>query len=316
MSDRHENRAPSEASRAPWLGETAGDAPLLDRSSTAERVADVLRRRITEGDLPPRTHLSEEQLVRVLRVSRNTLREAFRLLSHEGLLVHEMHRGVFVRELDEDDLVDLYRLRRAIECDVVRSLAHVGPEALRPLGDDVAAAESAAERGDWVAVGTANMQFHRDLVALAGSPRTGQVAERLLAEMRLAFHAVASPQRLHEAYVARNRSLLELLAAGEHEQAARAARGVPARLAGRAARGHAGRGGMTTNAAIGPGITAEGAATSPPRPGSATARASRSPVPARHRATRRRTWSCCRRSGRSTCCSSGSGTRSPCPFST
>jgi DNA-binding GntR family transcriptional regulator len=221
MSDRHENRAPSEASRAPWLGKTAGDAPLLDRSSTAERVADVLRRRITEGDLPPRTHLSEEQLIRVLRVSRNTLREAFRLLSHEGLLVHEMHRGVFVRELDEDDLVDLYRLRRAIECDVVRSLAHVGPEALRPLGDDVAAAEAAADRGDWVAVGTANMQFHRDLVALAGSPRTGQVAERLLAEMRLAFHAVASPQRLHEGYVARNRSLLELLAAGEHEQAAR-----------------------------------------------------------------------------------------------
>ena len=197
------------------------DAPLLDRSSTAERVADVLRRRITEGDLAPRTHLSEEQLIGVLRVSRNTLREAFRLLSHEGLLVHEMHRGVFVRELDEADLVDLYRLRRAIECDVVRTLSHVDPEALRPLSDDVARAEAAAGRGDWVAVGTANMQFHRDLVALAGSPRIDQVTERLLAEMRLAFHAVASPQRLHETYVGRNRLLLELLGAGEFERAAR-----------------------------------------------------------------------------------------------
>ena len=78
-----------------------------------------------------------------------------------------------------------------------------------------------------MAVGTANMQFHRDLVALAGSPRTEQVTERLLAEMRLAFHAVASPQRLHEAYVGRNRALVELLAAGEFEQAADAARGVP-----------------------------------------------------------------------------------------
>jgi len=203
-----------------WLRTVAGDIRLVDRSSTAERVADVLRRRITEGDLPPRTHLPEEQLIVVLRVSRNTLREAFRLLSHEGLLVHEMHRGVFVRELDEADLVDLYRLRRTVECDVVRSLSHVDPDGLRRLYDDVAEGEAASGRGDWVAVGTANMQFHRDLVALAGSPRTDQLAERLLAEMRLAFHTVASPQRLHETYVGRNRALLDLLTTGEFEQAA------------------------------------------------------------------------------------------------
>lgn len=211
---------PSGADTASWLQTVARDVGLLDRSTTAERVADVLRRRITEGDLPPRTHLSEEQLIVVLRVSRNTLREAFRLLAHEGLLVHELHRGVFVRELDEADLVDLYRLRMTVECGVVRSLSDVDPDSLRRLYDDVAEGESASARGDWAAVGTANMQFHRDLVALARSPRTDQVAERLLAEMRLAFHAVASPQRLHETYVRRNRALLELLVAGEFEKAA------------------------------------------------------------------------------------------------
>src|SRR6478672_11081876 len=122
-----------------WLQTVAGDIRLIDRSSTAERVADVLRRRITEGDLPPRTHLSEEQLIVVLRVSRNTLREAFRLLSHEGLLVHELHRGVFVRQLTEDDLVDLYRLRRIVECNVVRSIADPDPEQLARLEADVVA---------------------------------------------------------------------------------------------------------------------------------------------------------------------------------
>ncbi|MEO7982316.1 MAG: GntR family transcriptional regulator [Sporichthyaceae bacterium] len=204
-----------------WLQIVAGDVRLFDRSSTAERVADVLRQRITEGDLPPRTHLSEEQLIEVLRVSRNTLREAFRLLSHEGLLVHELHRGVFVRELDEADLVDLYRLRRMVECDVVRSLSDPDPDGLRRLYADVEEGEAAAERGDWVSVGTANMQFHRDLGALARSPRTDEVTGRLLAELRLAFHAVASPQRLHETYVGRNRALLDLLATGEFELAAK-----------------------------------------------------------------------------------------------
>ena len=204
-----------------WLRAVAAESALLDRSSTAERVADVLRRRITEGDLTPGTRLSEEQLVEALRVSRNTLREAFRLLTHERLLVHQLHRGVFVPELHESDLVDLYRLRRAIECDVLRELVNVDATQLRPLHDDVAAGEAAVERGDWSAVGTANMRFHRHLVGLAGSRRIDEVAARLIAELRLAFHAVASPQELHEPYVSRNRALLDLLRAGEFERAAK-----------------------------------------------------------------------------------------------
>lgn len=188
--------------------------------STAERIADVLRRRITEGDLRPGTQLSEERLVTQLGVSRNTLREAFRLLAHDGLLVHRRHHGVFVPELDEEDLVDLYRLRRALECDVVRSLTDLDAHRLRPLRADIEAAESAASRGKWGEVATANMRFHQSLVGLAGSRRIDDVTRRLLAELRLVFHVVASPRMLHERYVRRNRALLDLLAAGEIEQAA------------------------------------------------------------------------------------------------
>ena len=220
MLPPNETPTPSPDPSAKWLHAAADEMWMLGRTSTAERVADVLRKRITEGDLLPGTRLSEERFAEVLRVSRNTLREAFRLLTHERLLVHELHRGVFVSELDEADLIDLYRLRRTIECEVVRSLPPLEPDRLRPLHDEVAAGRSAAERGDWVAVGTANMRFHRHLVGLAGSRRIDQVTERLLAELRLAFYAVDSPQRLHEPYVERNRAILELVVAGETEQAA------------------------------------------------------------------------------------------------
>lgn len=205
--------------RSDWLRSVADEAEQLERSSTAERVADILRRRITDGQLRPGARLPEEQLIEALGVSRNTLREAFRLLAHERLLVHQLHRGVFVRELGEADLVDLYRVRRAIECDVVRSLPGPDPARLRPLHDDVAVAQAALEVGDWETVATANMLFHRHLVALAGSPRLDEVTERLLAELRLAIHLVASPQRLHEPYVSRNRALLELLVDGEMARA-------------------------------------------------------------------------------------------------
>ncbi len=221
MSSSSEIRPPAEpGTDTSWLRSVADDAALFDRSSSAERVADVLRRRITEGVLKPGTQLSEELLKEALQVSRNTLREAFRLLTHEGLLVHRMHRGVFVPDLTEDDLLDLYRLRRVLECDVVRALDSLGPEQLEPLREDVAASEAAAQAEDWISVGTANMRFHRHLVGLAGSTRMDEITGRLLAELRLLFHVIATPRALHEPYIARNRSLLELLDAGEYARAA------------------------------------------------------------------------------------------------
>ena len=188
--------------------------------STAERIAGVLRQQITAGDLRPGTQLSEQRLGARLGISRNTLREAFRLLAHDGLLVHRRHRGVFVPELDEDDLVDIYRLRRTVECDVVRTLTDLDPNLLRPLRADVEAAESAASRGEWREVGTANMRFHEALVGLAGSPRIDDVTRRLLAELRLVFDVIASPRLLHERFISRNRALVELLADGQVERAA------------------------------------------------------------------------------------------------
>ena len=216
-------RADDEGRQA-WLRGVAADVARLDRSSSAERAADVLRRSITEGALQPGAQLSEIELTEVLEVSRNTLREAFRLLTHEGLLVYKLHRGVFVPELDETDVVDLYRVRRVLEVDVVRGLAERDPELpagrLEPLQDDVEAAKAAALAGRWAAVGTANMRFHRNLIGLADSHRLDAITGRLLAELRLLFHVVATPRELYEPYIARNQAIFELLEAREYERAA------------------------------------------------------------------------------------------------
>ena len=74
-----------------------GDRDLLGRSSTADRVAELLRTHIAEGHLLPGARLPEDAIGQALGVSRNTLREAFRLLTHEKLLSHALNRGVFVR---------------------------------------------------------------------------------------------------------------------------------------------------------------------------------------------------------------------------
>jgi DNA-binding GntR family transcriptional regulator len=190
----------------------------LDRPSIAERVADVLRERITEGHYRPGSRLSEEAIGGELKISRNTLREAFRLLTHERLLLHEPYRGVSVRVLSVHDVVDLYRVRKVVECGAVAT-GELG-DGVDPIAAAVAEGEAAGRDADWQALGTANIHFHQALVGLGDSPRLAELMRGILAELRLVFHVMADPKRFHEPYLTRNREILDLLRAGDQVLAA------------------------------------------------------------------------------------------------
>ena len=69
---------------------------------TYRHIADDLRSKITEGELPPNVKLlTEKELSDQYGASRNTVREAIRRLTDEGLLESRPGRGTFVaRKLD------------------------------------------------------------------------------------------------------------------------------------------------------------------------------------------------------------------------
>jgi DNA-binding GntR family transcriptional regulator len=194
------------------VAELERDRDRLGRSSTAEKVADILRERIAQGFFAPGQRLSEEAIGAALGVSRNTLREAFRLLSHERLLEHQLNRGVFVRVLSTDDVADLYRVRRVIEGSAVR---HAGAEGLAAMREAIEDGERAARENRWREVGTANIRFHQALSRQNGSQRLDDLMRQLLAELRLVFHVMRNPRSFHEPFVLRNRTLLDLMEAGE-----------------------------------------------------------------------------------------------------
>ncbi|MEE6263849.1 GntR family transcriptional regulator [Plantactinospora sonchi] len=202
-----------------WLTKLQDDRALITRASTAQRVAEILRARITEGALLPGTRLSEEMIGSALGVSRNTLRESFRLLIHERLVVHELNRGVFVRVLDVDDVIDIYRVRRVLECAAVRNARQSPPGATNAIEAALIEGEQAAAAQRWFDVGTANMQFHQAIAGLAGSPRVEEIMRQTLAEIRLAFHVMAAPQTFHQPYLDRHRELLRLIRSGDVERA-------------------------------------------------------------------------------------------------
>src|ERR1700745_326359 len=91
----------------------------IHRVSVADQVAAVLRQRILNGELRPGTPLPEVSLSTSLGVSRNTMREATRILSLEGLLRRDIHRGVAVSQLSLKDVQEIYHLRRMLEIPAV-----------------------------------------------------------------------------------------------------------------------------------------------------------------------------------------------------
>jgi DNA-binding GntR family transcriptional regulator len=190
------------------------DRGLLGRTSTAERVADILRTRVSEGYFRPGVRLSEHDIGAALRVSRNTLREAFRLLTHERLLIHELNRGVFVRALTADDVIDLYRVRKIVECAAARSVTE-RPETFARLAKAVADGDHAEKSEQWQELGTANIRFHQALAALSGSARIDELMRGIFAELRLVFHVMADPRRFHERYLVRNHEILDRIEAGD-----------------------------------------------------------------------------------------------------
>ncbi|HEY3466608.1 MAG TPA: GntR family transcriptional regulator [Amycolatopsis sp.] len=192
----------------------AADRGLVSRKSTAERVAGVLRKRIAEGYFLPGGRLSEQDIGNALGVSRNTLREAFRLLTHERLVTHELNRGVFVRIPSVEDVVDIYRVRKIIECAAVRGVT-AKPSSFARIKEKVEIGDEAARSGNWKDLGTANVWFHQELAALSGSERVNELVGRLTAELRLVFHIMAEPRRFHERYLPRNHEILDRLEAGD-----------------------------------------------------------------------------------------------------
>ncbi|MGH3381755.1 MAG: GntR family transcriptional regulator [Actinoallomurus sp.] len=214
-----EPRTPGLGTVESALAGLSGARGLLDRASTVSRLADVLRAQIIEGALRPGTQLAEHAVADALGVSRNTLREAFRVLAYERLVIHEPHRGVFVRTLDADDVGDIYTTRRVVECTAVRA-GGASPETAAGLLAVVDTAETAVAEERWTDVGTADLRFHSAIVALAGSRRLDDLMARVLAELRLVFHVMADPRRLHEPYVRRNREIATLIGRGRPQEAA------------------------------------------------------------------------------------------------
>lgn len=100
----------------------------------AEQVFSRLQDDIVLGVLAPGARLGEAELAARYGVSRGPLREAIRRLEGRKLLRREPHVGARVAQLSLPDLVEIYRVREALEGMAARLAAeHMTPEQVQGL---------------------------------------------------------------------------------------------------------------------------------------------------------------------------------------
>lgn len=202
--------APAQAGRDP-----------VPRTRVAEHLRDDLAERILSLELPPGTPLTEQALAAAYDVSRNSVREALRLLEADGLVRHHRHRGATVAEPTAADVDDLFAARRAVELAGARAVGAADAEVLADLDGAVEAMDRAAERGDGRGAVDADLAFHRALAGLAGSTRLDRFYAAVQSELRLALVALdrarPDPDKAGE-----HRRLRELAAAGDADALATA----------------------------------------------------------------------------------------------
>jgi DNA-binding GntR family transcriptional regulator len=108
--------------------------------SVTRSTLQLLRKKIITGELKPGQRLNECGLSRELGISRPPLRETFRILEKDHLVVKIPRKGTFVTELSLRDFEEICQIREMMECFVVDLLKASGVR-------DLPKVASAVDRG-------------------------------------------------------------------------------------------------------------------------------------------------------------------------
>lgn len=155
---------------------------------TVAGVIDVLRDMILDRELLPGEQIRQEEMARVLGISRVPLREVLRVLSTEGLLTHRPHQGYFVTTMSAEHLDQIHTLLEFLETELIRSVrwpTDAEIEELRAVNADITAA---AAGGDLAAVNRLNRELHTRIFRLSSLTIYLAEAER--------FWTLSEPYRL------------------------------------------------------------------------------------------------------------------------
>lgn len=150
-------------------------------------IAAHLRRAIVEGSLKEGEPIRQDEIGRLFDVSKIPVREALKRLEAEGLVEFRRNRGVFVTQLSEPEIGQIFEVRAILEASAIRRSVPL----MNRVSLEVASAhyERFLNDRDTVKWSALNWAFHSSLYLDAGRPfllqQVRQVHDRIERYLRV-----------------------------------------------------------------------------------------------------------------------------------
>ncbi|WP_120520972.1 GntR family transcriptional regulator [Arthrobacter celericrescens] len=192
------------------------------RNTGAHFVYGELKRRILSLELEPGERIYEPAMAAALQVSRTPLREAIRRLISENLLEQQPTGGVVVPVLDDAAVSELYDVRAALESLMAREACAKATAAdiERLHGILERNAATAAFADEAMKYGVA---LHAAIAGIAGNSWARRFHEQVSSHMQRYRHYTNNTQERRDQALADHRILVEAVASGKPDEAARIA---------------------------------------------------------------------------------------------
>jgi DNA-binding GntR family transcriptional regulator len=153
-----------------------------------DKISEQLEKDIIIGVFRPGDRLDEASLAERFHTSRTPVRETLQRLTASGLAEQRPRRGVFVRRISLQELVEMFEVMAELEGMCARLAARrISPEQLRQLAEQMTACEKAAQSSDSDIYYRDNNDFHNIIYEASQNG--------FLVEQAKALHARLAPYR-------------------------------------------------------------------------------------------------------------------------
>ena len=193
-----------------------------------ESIADLAKGHIQvwiiKGEYQPGQQLKEEEIATRLDISRPPVREAFKMLEAEGLVIRRPRRGVFVTEMTQKDVWEAYTLKAALyEMAMELAMNSISESQIQKLESIVGRMEAcvAADPIELLRYQKHHQDFHNLIMSISGHDRLKKISNSIHNQVsRFSYKSLQNTEHLNSS-VQYHRQIMEAVKAGDPLKACR-----------------------------------------------------------------------------------------------
>ena len=177
-------------------------------------VLDTLRKSILTGEFRPGQKINESEIATNLGISRSPVREAFRILERDGLIITSPRKGSYITDISPKDLEELFGIRKILECfalDCIKKRAKKSPEKIRSMIKELDINLSKKHDPFIVISG-----FHYNLVELSNNSRLIELYKILAVSLRRYWLIYHSEKGQRDISLEHHQGIVNMLKKGDY----------------------------------------------------------------------------------------------------